>query len=48
MRVSHKIFGDGIVTSVIQMSSDAMLEVEFEKVGTKKLMSNYAKLEIKE
>lgn len=48
MRVSHKIFGDGTVTSVIQMSSDAMLEVEFEKVGTKKLMSNYAKLEIKE
>lgn len=45
-KVRHKIFGEGIITGVTQMSSDAMLEVVFDKVGTKKLMSNYAKLDI--
>ena len=47
-RVYHKVFGDGTVVSVVNMSSDSMLEVAFDKVGTKKLMSNYAKLDIKE
>ncbi len=44
-RVSHKVFGEGTILGVKKMSSDAMLEVAFEKVGTKKLMANFAKLQ---
>lgn len=43
-RVLHSIFGEGTILSVRQMSNDAMLEIAFEKVGTKKIMANYAKL----
>lgn len=43
-RVMHNIFGEGTVLSVKKMSNDAMLEVAFEKVGTKKLMANFAKI----
>ncbi|NLP26343.1 MAG: UvrD-helicase domain-containing protein [Clostridiales bacterium] len=43
-RVNHNIFGDGTVVSVRKMANDAMLEVEFDKVGTKKLMANFAKI----
>ena len=43
-RVSHSIFGEGTITSVKKMSNDFMLEIAFEKVGTKKIMANYAKL----
>jgi DNA helicase-2/ATP-dependent DNA helicase PcrA len=42
--VLHKVFGRGMVVSVKNMSSDALLEIAFEKVGTKKLMANFAKL----
>jgi len=44
-RVKHNIFGEGTIVSVKKMASDAMLEVAFEKVGTKKLMANFAKLQ---
>ena len=43
-RVSHSIFGEGTIVSVKPMSNDSMLEIAFEKVGTKKIMANYAKL----
>ena len=43
-RVSHSIFGEGTILSVKPMSNDSMLEIAFEKVGTKKIMANYAKL----
>ena len=43
-RVSHNIFGDGTIVSVKPMANDSMLEIAFEKVGTKKIMANYAKL----
>ncbi len=46
MRVHHKIFGDGTVTEAVNMSSDSMLTVNFDGVGTKKLMAKFAKLEI--
>lgn len=46
MKVRHKVFGDGVVTEVLNMSSDSMLTVDFPKVGSKKLMANYARLEI--
>ncbi|MBR3282908.1 MAG: UvrD-helicase domain-containing protein [Ruminococcus sp.] len=43
-RVAHNIFGEGTIVSVKKMANDSMLEIAFEKVGTKKIMANYAKL----
>ncbi len=43
-RVRHNIFGEGTVLSAVVMSSDTMLEVAFEKVGTKKIMAKFAKI----
>ncbi len=43
-RVSHTAFGEGVVKSVRPMAADALIEVEFDRVGTKKLMFNYANL----
>ena len=43
-KVLHNIFGEGTILSVKKMANDAMLEIAFEKVGTKKIMSNFAKL----
>ncbi|HOR21345.1 MAG TPA: 3'-5' exonuclease, partial [Ruminococcus sp.] len=43
-RVLHNIFGEGTIVSVKKMSNDAMLEIAFEKVGTKKILANFAKL----
>ena len=45
--VFHKTFGEGTVVSVTPLSSDTLLEVSFRTAGTKKLMANYAKLEIR-
>lgn len=45
--VLSKVFGSGVVLSVKKMGNDSMLEIAFEKAGTKKLMANYAKLEKK-
>lgn len=44
-RIKHNIFGEGTILSVKEMANDAMLEIAFEKVGTKKIMANYAKLQ---
>ncbi len=44
-RVRHKIFGEGVITEAVNMSSDSLLTIEFEKAGVKKLMANFAKLE---
>ena len=43
--VMHKVFGKGVIVSSKPMGSDSMLEIAFEKAGTKKLMANYAKLQ---
>jgi DNA helicase-2/ATP-dependent DNA helicase PcrA len=43
--VKHKVFGVGMITKVTPMGNDALLEIAFETVGTKKLMSRMAKLE---
>lgn len=44
--VLHKVFGKGMVLSVTPMGSDKMLEIAFDKVGTKTLMANFSKMEI--
>ena len=43
--VSHKIFGTGLVVSMSPMANDILVEVAFDKVGTKKIMANFAKLQ---
>ena len=43
-RVFHVTFGAGEIFSAKPMGNDMLYEVVFEKVGTKKLMGNYAKL----
>lgn len=45
-KVKHRTFGVGEILSVVNMTSDSLLEVKFESVGIKKLMSNFAKLEL--
>ena len=42
--VSHKTFGKGMILSTTPMGNDTLLEIAFEKVGTKKLFQNFAKL----
>ncbi|MBC8535453.1 ATP-dependent helicase [Feifania hominis] len=42
--VQHAAFGQGVVLMAKKMGGDWMLEIAFEKTGTKKLMANYAKL----
>ena len=43
--VRHKTFGTGVILSVKPMGNDNLLEVAFDRAGTKKLMANFAKLE---
>lgn len=43
--VSHKTFGQGMVLSATPMANDTLLEIAFEKVGTKKLFANFARLQ---
>ncbi len=43
-RVSHSIFGLGTIISAKSYASDTLYEIQFDKVGTKKLMATYAKL----
>lgn len=43
-RVRHKTFGDGLVISSVPMGNDTLLEIAFDDCGTKKVMSNFAKL----
>ncbi|MBQ5810719.1 MAG: UvrD-helicase domain-containing protein [Clostridia bacterium] len=44
-QVRHRAFGEGIVLKATRMGSDTLLEIAFSGVGTKRIMSNYAKLE---
>lgn len=43
-RVNHAVFGDGTILSAQKMGSDLLYEIIFDKVGTKKLMANFARL----
>ena len=44
-RVKHHSFGEGEILSARQMGADVLYEVMFDKVGTKKLMATYARLQ---
>ena len=42
--VEHKTFGTGRIISASSMGNDTLLEIEFDRAGTKKLMANFARL----
>jgi len=46
MRVRHKVFGEGTILKTTPMGGDCLLEIAFDTRGTKKLMSNFVKMEI--
>jgi len=45
--VQHTAFGRGMVLSVIKMGGDALLEIAFDDIGTKKLMAKTASAHMK-
>ena len=45
--VMHAAFGRGLVLSVLKMGGDALLEIAFDDIGTKKLMAKTASAHMK-
>ena len=45
--VQHTAFGRGLVLSVMKMGGDALLEIAFDQIGTKKLMAKTASAHMK-
>ena len=45
--VQHTAFGRGMVLSVVKMGGDALLEIAFDQIGTKKLMAKTAAAHLK-
>ena len=45
--VEHTAFGTGLVLSVVKMGGDALLEIAFDKIGTRKLMAKTASAHMK-
>ncbi len=45
--VQHTAFGRGLVLSVLKMGGDALLEIAFDQLGTKKLMAKTASAHMK-
>ncbi len=45
--VQHTAFGKGMVLSVMKMGGDALLEIAFDQIGTKKLMAKTASPHLK-
>ncbi|WP_405318105.1 ATP-dependent helicase [Ruminococcus sp.] len=43
--VLHKLFGKGMIMTAEKMGNDTLLEIAFDKAGTKKLMANFCKME---
>lgn len=43
-RIKHNIFGEGTVTAVMQTGNDAMITIDFDTRGQKKVMKNNAKM----
>ncbi len=42
--IKHPTFGTGVVLNASPMGNDTLLEIAFDRVGTKKVMANFAKL----
>jgi DNA helicase-2/ATP-dependent DNA helicase PcrA len=46
-QVIHTAFGEGMVLSILKMNGDALVEIAFEQVGTKRLMLKTARAHMK-
>ena len=46
LKVEHKKFGVGIITAIEQEGDDLKVDIDFEKVGHKRLMAKFAGLKI--
>ena len=46
VRVYHKKFGEGTINMVEPEGEDLKVDIQFDKVGHKRLMARYANLEI--
>ena len=46
MRIKHKKFGEGTINKIEQEGEDYKLDIQFDKVGHKRLMAKFAELEI--
>ena len=46
VRVFHKKFGEGTINIAEQEGDDLKVDIDFDKVGHKRLMAKFAKLEI--
>lgn len=42
--VEHNVFGVGMILSAQRMGNDTMLEIAFDKVGTKTIMANFSRM----
>ena len=45
--ISHAAFGRGMVLTVMTMGGDALLEIAFDDIGTRKLMAKAASAHMK-
>ena len=45
--VQHDTFGTGMILSALPVGNDAMLEIAFDQVGTKRLMAKAASVRMK-
>ena len=43
--VKHRVFGEGTILSITPMGGDHLVEVAFDRVGTKRIMATFARLE---
>ncbi|MBE6826180.1 MAG: ATP-dependent DNA helicase PcrA [Ruminococcus sp.] len=43
-RINSRFFGDGTVLSIEFIGGDALMEIAFDRVGTKKIMAKYQKI----
>ena len=46
VKVFHKKFGEGVITKTEPEGEDLKVDISFDKVGHKRLMAKFAKLEI--
>jgi DNA helicase-2/ATP-dependent DNA helicase PcrA len=46
-QVVHTAFGEGLVLSIMKMNGDALVEIAFDQVGTKRLMLKTASAHMK-
>ena len=42
--VEHRVFGKGKVIKATPIAGDCIVEIQFDRVGVKKTMANYAPL----